>query len=189
MKKSLLIIACFIFTISAGAQQKAFGDLYFGMTKKEAKTAYKANKENHRIEIGGWQFVASPYSCEFDADGLCGVSLYAKEVPFEKYLNAGNTELLLKEIKDVFTATGYTLIDEHVFWPKPNLMLSDSFCLIMQKDADQKYMIVRIPDANMMSQQSFNVWIDLIPYRQADKLAEMKNKAVAEKADELKGKL
>lgn len=188
--KKLLLITLFVGLIcSASAQQKAFGDYFFGMTKKEAKKAYKTNKETHSIEIGGFEFIASPYNCEYDVNGLNRVSLYAKEVPMQKYLNKDNAELLLKEIKEVFVGAGYSQIAEHVFWPKPNLMVQDSYALMMKNTEAQKYMIIRIPDVIKARQETYNIWIDLVPQSHAEKLAAMKNNQVKDKADELKSKL
>jgi len=187
--KRLLLITLFVGLLcSANAQQKAFGDLCFGMTKKEAKTAYKANKENHKIEIGGFYFHASPHNCKYDENGLFRVSLYALCVPFKKYLDENNTENLMKAIKKVFTEAGYDVIDQHVFWPKPILMVREDYCLAMNNKETQKIMIIRIPSRGA-TKDSYSVFIDLFPQSYADDLVKMENQNIKNKAAELNSKL
>lgn len=68
-------------------------------------------------------------------------------------------------------------------------MDGDSYCIIMRSKATQKFVIVRMPNVMKSIRDNYDVWIDIVPQSHADKLAEMKNKRVNDKADELKSKL
>jgi hypothetical protein len=170
MKKISLLVILLIIVSFSYSQQKAFGDLYFGMTPKEVKKAYKTNKEKHSLGIGEWKFITSVNACKFTNEGLYQVSLWAQELGYAKRLTSVNADKLLVSVKDVFLAAGYELVEQHVFFPKAMVMRYDPHCLVMKNDEKRKVVKVRINKRMKSFSDRYPIWIDLIPFEQMSKV-------------------
>jgi hypothetical protein len=185
MKRIIIALVALLFTFNIQAQQKAFGDICFGMTPKEVRKAYKADKEKHSLKIGGWNFLTNVNVCEFDKDGLIQVSLWAQELSFAKKLTSVNADKLLVDIKEVFLTAGYEVSDQHVFWPKTIVMRYEPHCLVLKNDESKKLVKVRIDKDRKSFDDRYPIWIDILPFSYLKKIAE-KNR---EKAEEINDKL
>ena len=131
MKKIILFSALMLITNSFSQETSLFKGLNLGMSKKEAKAEYKANKSQYdNIDIGnGWVWRTSINNFYIGKNGLEGIYFYQKGSLLSG-LGYDNTVACLHMTKYFFENLGYEVFYENTYWNAP-VNFSYSFGLIM----------------------------------------------------------
>jgi hypothetical protein len=195
MKKFLIsaILIAFIATpIYSQEPVKAFGDITFGMTKREVSKTVRANRDGHELYINDWEFgPLVPHSVyEGENKGLTGLVLSAFPKPFVQNLGKKNAEILLMDIKKTFLGAGYELVTEHTYFPNPLLLCRKEPGLIFINDSKEQYVEVTVP--SKMSFQhvgdTYSIHINIFWTKYVADLMDKKDDSLqesAKKVDEL----
>ena len=138
MKKLLIFTALMFTTNSFGQEISLFKGLNLGMSKKEAKAEYKANKSEYdNIDIGnGWVWKTTVQNFFIGNNGLEGIYFYQKGTLLSG-MGYENTVNCLNMTKQFFENIGYTEFYKNKWWNAP-LNFSNSFGLIMVSSDKRK---------------------------------------------------
>lgn len=172
MKKTLLLAMLFLpLLVTAEEPVKAFGSIYFGMTKKEVRQIVRNNREAHVFTVGDWSFKAAPLQSAYmlEGKGLGMFRLVVSPVPFEQILDKERAELLLTDIKRTFMSAGYKLEHEHHFFPKPVLLVGEQMALLFSDMEKEQYIFVSVPH-NISGNYVINIDIMWSGYAEAGML-------------------
>jgi hypothetical protein len=138
MKKIKIITFCFVLVlgnllnINAQERPSLFKGLLIGMTKKEVKAEYKANKDIYtNIDIGnGWVYKTKVANMFIDSKtGLEGLYFFLKGSLLSG-VGYQNTRNALEMTRQFFENIGYTVFYENVHWNLP-LNFTSLYGLIM----------------------------------------------------------
>jgi len=123
MKKILLTTALILIFNSISAQERPalFKGLLRGMTKKEVRAEYKANKTEYtNVDIGdGWVYKTDVINTFYDQEkGLSGIYFFLNNsllygVGYKNTVNG------LEMTRTFFESIGYTTFYENEFWNAP----------------------------------------------------------------------